>query len=43
VGITQGITLLDGEIINIEDLLNPGKKHKGKGAKKLIPPPPPIA
>jgi hypothetical protein len=33
--------LLEGDIINIEDLLNPGKKHKGKGAKKLIPPPPP--
>lgn len=32
---------IDGEIVNLDDLINLGKKHKGKGAKKLIPPPPP--
>lgn len=32
---------IEGEIINLDDLLNPGKKPKGKGAKKLIPPAPP--
>jgi hypothetical protein len=32
---------LDGDILVLGDLLNPGKKAKGKGAKKLIPPPPP--
>lgn len=32
---------LEGEIINLDDLFNPGKKAKGKGAKKFTPPPPP--
>jgi hypothetical protein len=32
---------LDGDIMVLGELLNPGKKTKGKGAKKLIPPPPP--
>ena len=32
---------LEGEIITMDDLLGPGKKLKGKGAKKSIPPPAP--
>lgn len=33
--------LPEGEVINLDELLNPGKKSKGKGAKKPNPPPPP--
>jgi hypothetical protein len=32
---------LDGEVINLDDLLNLGKKPRGKGAKKFHPPRPP--
>ncbi|ERF68119.1 hypothetical protein EPUS_06930 [Endocarpon pusillum Z07020] len=31
----------EGEIVNLDELLGPGKKVKGKGAKKSIPPPAP--
>jgi hypothetical protein len=34
---------LEGEVINLDDMFNPGKKSKGKGAKKPShPPAPPI-
>ena len=33
--------LEEEQLIDLDELLNPGKKPKGKGAKKLIPPAPP--